>query len=281
MATTWPAWAAVRADEVPTLPPEEWGPWAQGGTCVRAPIGDHHPIEAPHFFYCQRHMAVLREQHPAPAANADRDAGLCVRCKGPAERHRKVVRVDPVACAEAERLGITVARLSTRKFCASCDPWAAPFCQTAACKAAGRKVRALPKGCCKWTATPNHRPHCQACHDDYVAARAITAMAAVAKRPTLPELPDTLCAATKCEPCNAAEVAGRFRAPALDCHNGGGSRPHCRHEHDRRLLLQRLTREQRRVTAHGDQLKPNTLRRLEVRALQRSRGGGEIPGTCH
>ena len=218
-----PLWMTVRAEEVRTLPKEEWGPWAEGVTCVRGFPGDNHPVEEPHFFYCRHHMDVLRSQHPVPRPHKERDLGLCVKCKEPAEPDRSIVRLPTVACVEAEKLGITVARLSTRKFCDTCDPWANPFCTWDWCKKElhpkGKRNRALPKGCCKKTL--NTKPHCQRCHDLWLRSRGNTARY-------------TYCQAKKCQPCNTAAAKGKKKAKALECwHQNSGWLPHCQNEHDR------------------------------------------------
>ena len=243
----------VRADEVRTgLPQEEWGAWTQGGSCVSGFPGEEHPAEPPFFFHCVSQMARIREKFPAPSAHHERDHGLCAHCKGPAELDRKVVRNASVTCAEAERIGITPARLSTRKFCAACDPWANPFCTWKRCREAGRKVRALPRGCC-WK-TKVRQPHCQDCHDHHLEVRrqqaakragranpAPSEQAAPTRRQASGEPQSNarssvgvFCQARKCAPCNAADAQGRLRALAVVCKHHGH---HCQAEHDRQNAL--------------------------------------------
>ena len=212
-----PSWMTVRADEVRTLPREEWGPWAEGVTCVRGFPGDNHSVEEPHFFYCRHHMEVLRSQHPAPRPHKERDLGLCVKCKEPAEPDRNIVRLPTVACVEAEKLGITVARLSTRKFCANCDPWANPLCNWKWCKdglhPGKKRYRALPKGCCKRTL--NTAPHCQRCHDQ---SRASSGRAVYCQR----------------EIANPATSGSERKEESKGCGVLASEiLPHCQNEHDR------------------------------------------------
>ena len=173
----WPRWATVRADEVRTvLPPEEWGAWAQGGDCSRGTPAawglqdTGHPAERPFFFHCLSCIAAVYRGGPPPKPDSQRDKGLCIRCGEPAERLRDRVFTPSAACQQAEAKGITVARLSTRKFCASCDPSRLPWCmarrRNAAC-AGSKRHRAVVD--CRHTrlAVDRHghrqyNPHCAA-----------------------------------------------------------------------------------------------------------------------
>ena len=132
----WPRWATVRAEEVRTeLPPDEWGPWEQGGECSRGTPGvfglqdTSHPSEPPNFFHCQRCLSAVHNGATIPNPSLRRDTGRCVSCGEPAELLRDRRFTPSAACQQAEAKGITVARLSTRKFCAACDPYRLPFCK--------------------------------------------------------------------------------------------------------------------------------------------------------
>ena len=167
MTATWPKWATVRADAVRTvLPPDEWGPWANGGSCSRGIPGvfgfedSQHPSEPPYFFHCRSCIVGVQKGGVVPKPHPRRDLGLCVRCGEPAELDRNVVRGDPVACQIAESRGITVARLSTRKWCETCDPYSRPWCGSRSCTTS-RKHRAEPTGCCYKTRVGNLGPHCE------------------------------------------------------------------------------------------------------------------------
>ena len=74
-----------------------------------------HPIEAPNFFYCQKHLDFEHQQYRPPRPYPRRDARLCVRCGDPAEPLRDVVMMPAVTASKAEAHGVTVARLSTRR----------------------------------------------------------------------------------------------------------------------------------------------------------------------
>ena len=145
----WPRWATVRAKEVRTLPSEEWGAWAQGGDCSRGTPAvwglpdTGHPAEAPFFFHCLSCIAAVHRGSPPPALNDRRDKGLCIRCGEPAEHLRDRMFTPSAACQQAEAKGITVARLSTRKFCAECDPFSKPMCRGRGCPDKAKPHRSI------------------------------------------------------------------------------------------------------------------------------------------
>ena len=122
----WPSWAVVRAEEVrSSLPEEEWGPWARGGACSRGiPAvfgmeGTTHLAEDPFFFHCRSCHAANKIK--PPRKHPRRDCGLCVQCGGPAELRRDIVVTHAPAAQQAEAAGVTIARLSTRRLCFTCD----------------------------------------------------------------------------------------------------------------------------------------------------------------
>ena len=172
MTEHWPRWWTVHPDQVrDTLPPEEWGGYAQGsgayppGTCINSGTEawglteNKHPTDWPLFFHC---ASCLQHRKP-PKRWTVRDAGLCVRCKHSTATLRKDVAYSDVTAARtAEAQGITVARLRTRKWCSECDPHARPFCNCRDCQSLAQegkpRRRALPLGCCDHT---NKRPHCE------------------------------------------------------------------------------------------------------------------------
>ncbi len=163
----WPRWATVRAEEVRTvLPSEEWGAWAQGGDCSRGTPAvwglpdTGHPSEPPFFFHCLSCLAAVHRGAPPPKPDERRDKGLCIRCGEPAEYLRDRRFTPSAACQQAEAKGITVARLSTRKWCAACDPHSLPFCQARRCPDRGKRHRAIV---CRHTTWKNtYLPHCAA-----------------------------------------------------------------------------------------------------------------------
>ena len=165
--STLPRWQTVRAEEVRTLPRGQWGPWAEATRCVHGTPAEIHPPEAPHFFYCRKHMAMERSLHPPAAPHRERDWGLCVLCKGPAEPDRRWARLPTVACVEAEKYGTTVARLSTRKYCAACDPYSKPWCRSRKC-GNKKKHRSAP---CSQCSQPTKHPYPH-CHDACMALKA-------------------------------------------------------------------------------------------------------------
>ena len=226
----WPLWQRVRAEEVRTLPLNELGPWARkGGTCVKGLPSETHPVEQPHFFHCRKHMAQERAFHPSPPRHKDRDLGLCVRCKGPAEPDRRWGRTPGLACALAEKHGTTVARMSTRKFCADCDPYSKPWCMARACP--NKRKRHRSAGGCSSPVRHRH-PHCAAACTKMKKRDRLTKLSQQAKHPGTDEvpLPPVQCARRKCPFCGEGP-----RAPAVDCWHNRQTRkdrspkykPHC------------------------------------------------------
>ena len=82
-------------------------------------------------------------------------------CGGPAER-LPITMGDPVACVEAEKTNSTVARLSTKRYCAGCNPSHRQLCRGRICRETGEKRRVQPAGCCNITSTSRRR-HCAKC----------------------------------------------------------------------------------------------------------------------
>ena len=117
----WPEWATMLSEEIRSdLPPDQWGPWARGGTCRRSYIGSEHPSEEPYFFHCRPCLELQRERNRPPKRHARRDRGLCVNCGNIALEKGNVKAGGPPACADAEALGITMARYMTRARCEAC-----------------------------------------------------------------------------------------------------------------------------------------------------------------
>ena len=248
----WPLWMTVRADEVRTLPQKEWGPWAEGRECVRGFPGQGHSVEHPHFFHCRKHMAELRLLYSPPPPHKNRDLGLCYRCKGPSEPDRKVVLLPTVACAEAEKRGTTVARISTRKFCAACDPYSKPFCRGRECNKAaklGRRRRRIEPNClCQPSRKVRHcLVCCKAAASHHRRVRAVrgknrppTTPVIDEVKPTPVELPPLADGAgqenCKGKLCEEAAKRGEPRHPVLPkgcCSQTNRHRPHCQRDHDR------------------------------------------------
>lgn len=168
MNQAWPRWATLRAEEVrEKLPPEEWGPWAANRSCTQSDALDGtaapglHPAEEPYFFHCRAHLTAIRRSRRTRQPHPYRDHGLCAKCGQPAEPTRTTM-VPTVACVEAERRNTTVARLSTKQYCASCTPQAAPLCPGRTCSSGKAPKRVLPAGCCAMTASGKSR-HCARC----------------------------------------------------------------------------------------------------------------------
>ena len=158
----------LRAEEVRgKLPPEQWGPWNHQGPCLVSnnTTGSSqmqpHPTEAPHFFYCRAHLQAIRERDPTVRPWPARDKGRCTSC-GDAAEPLPVTMADPVACVEAERTNSTVARLSTKRYCAGCNPYHRQRCRGRICRETGEKRRVQPAGCCNITSTSRRR-HCAKC----------------------------------------------------------------------------------------------------------------------
>ena len=127
------------------LPPEKWGAWARAsGECVRSIPGvfgltdTSHPAEPPYFYHCVRCVTSILEKSPPPKPWLRRDQGLCIRCGEPAAPVN-VIRIPAAACALAEELGITLARLNTKKFCSRCNPFDKSWCR-------GGPARAVKRG---------------------------------------------------------------------------------------------------------------------------------------
>ena len=117
----WPEWATIRSEEIRSdLPPEQWGPWSQGGICRRSPISLEHPSEEPYFFHCRPCLERQRERHRPPRKHDRRDRGLCIKCGNQALEKDHVKSSGPPGCADAEAQGMTVARYSTHRYCQSC-----------------------------------------------------------------------------------------------------------------------------------------------------------------
>lgn len=189
-------------------------------------------VEAPHFFFCREHYSKVRAKFPAPAPNPKRDAGLCIKpeCGSLAEPARDVVLMDTVSCIEAERQGVTVARLSTRKFCALHDPYANPMCQNG--KHVGKRQRALPADCCGAVKSGRNRPHCQSCHDRIAAAYKARGERARLNRPARPMPKGTNCHVKVCRHERPVE--------AVPCFHWQGRRgKHCQKAHERESEYQR------------------------------------------
>ena len=169
MTKPWPEWAMLRAEEVrEKLPPEQWGPWTNGGQCVvsntitgssnqMAP----HPTEEPYFFHCKAHLQAIRERNPTVRPWPPRDRGRCTSCGAPAAR-RPVTMADPVACVQAERTNSTVARLSAKRHCDRCNPNRRRLCRGRMCQRATGKHWVQSAGCCNITKTSQRR-HCAKC----------------------------------------------------------------------------------------------------------------------
>lgn len=167
MTDNWPRWATVRAEQVRTLlPQEEWGPWTQGGSCSRGipPVfgfqSTLHQSEPPYFFHCNRCMDAIRAAQPAPPPHPRRDLGLCITCGKPAAPLDRIVRVDAAAAQLAEERGVTIARVSTKRYCANCSPKRLPWCRSTVCAKTKGRHKALPLGCCPTTKS-KRSPHCQ------------------------------------------------------------------------------------------------------------------------
>ena len=164
---TWPKWATVPAEQARTalVDEDDWGPWVEGGECCRGIPGvfgakeSGHAADSPFFFHCLSCIAVVHRGIKIPSPNHARDHGLCLKCGQPAELDRNAIRVPAAAAQQAEARGITVARLSTRKFCASCDPYSRPYCRGRLCPNKGQRHRAYA-GCTRLTR--HNFPHCAA-----------------------------------------------------------------------------------------------------------------------
>ena len=164
---TWPKWTTVRAEQARTalVDEDDWGSWVEGGECCRGIPGvfgakeSGHAADPPFFFHCLSCIAVVHRGIKIPSPNHARDHGLCLKCGQPAELDRNALRVPAAAAQQAEARGITVARLSTRKFCASCDPYSRPYCRARLCPNKGQRHRAYA-GCTRLTR--HNFPHCTA-----------------------------------------------------------------------------------------------------------------------
>ena len=159
----------MRTEEVRTkLLPGEWGPWEHGtGLCVGGMPGSFngiastmHPVEEPYFFHCHKCLAVarsteLRQPHPK------RDCGLCEApgCGKPAALHKEKVLLNTVAARQAEAQNVTIARIITSRWCATCDPYARPYCRAVKCPKRGKPHRVEAGFVC---ASKSHGVHCRA-----------------------------------------------------------------------------------------------------------------------
>ena len=183
----WPKWATVRAEQVRTVlaDDDDWGPWVSQGECSRGSPGvfgakdTGHAAEPPYFFHCRSCISVVHADMKIPSPNAARDQGLCLRCGQPAELDRIVVRMGAVAAQQAESRGVTIARLSTRTHCRSCDPYGLPFCKALHCPDKEKRHRAT--AVCSQPRT--HRvPHCAAWCAMHKAAHAARSQKLRARR---------------------------------------------------------------------------------------------------
>ena len=120
-----------------------------------------HPTEEPYFFHCKAHLRAIQQGNQTVRPSPTRDRGRCTSCGGPAER-LPITMGDPVACVEAEKTNRTVARLSTKRYCAGCNPYHRPLCRGRICRETGEKRRVQPAGCCNITSTSRRR-HCAKC----------------------------------------------------------------------------------------------------------------------
>ena len=194
----WPKWATVRAEEVRTVVSEnQRGPWSQSSSCARGtpPVygldDTRHPSEPPYFFHCVSCIEINRSAERPRRPNQNRDHGLCVKCGERSALSEMVHSIPKVIARTAEANGVTFARLCTRMFCASCDPYSLPMCTARVCGNVKRH-RGLPRGCCGRTGT-SHRPkqaHCKTACDDFAAKKEERAVGTINRRRVVaPALP--------------------------------------------------------------------------------------------
>ena len=164
MSGTLPQWAIVRVEEARTMADgEDRGPWVGQHMCARGTPGvlgakdTEHPAEEPYFFHCKRCIAGMQSNQPPLKPNDKRDQGLCDTCSGPSEPRRDKIITNNAAAMQAEEFGTTIARLTTLRFCAACDPAIPPFCSARMCPKNGKRHRAT-------CSNPSHSsvPHCAA-----------------------------------------------------------------------------------------------------------------------
>ena len=187
MSTPRPTWKTVRAEDVRRLlPREEWGLWQEGFTCFSTtPIGEvpagAHPSEPPFFHHCLAHMEGIRRWCKPPAPWPPRDQGLCISCGESAEKRTGPDSPSlPVACVIAEREGMTIARLTTKSYCRSCNPHNPenfPRCRGTVCQETGEERRVQRRGCCGITRTSRRR-HCAVCCAAAAASLSVQVMPA-------------------------------------------------------------------------------------------------------
>lgn len=169
MNQPWPKWAILRSEQIrQLLPTDEWGPWARADRiCILSntgtPSNDHsaHDADNPYFFHCEPHLQAVRKRSKTVRPDPLRDEGRCKACGEPAER-RSIFKAPPVMCVQAERSNSTVARLSTKAYCTTCNPSNRPFCTSRQCRATGNKRRVQLAGCCSFTRSGSH-VHCAQC----------------------------------------------------------------------------------------------------------------------
>ena len=164
----------LRAEQVAELPPEERQGWeTSSGLCIgcsarpptrldqSAPAAERAGVG----FYtckpCRDHVQTHGFERPGWVGssrfppNAKRDAGLCMSCGGPAQRRTTGAWIGNAARANAELAGTTVARMSTDRWCAKCNPARRPKCNH----------------CKRRRAAPN-RKSCPTCLEGYVKYQA-------------------------------------------------------------------------------------------------------------
>lgn len=163
MTKPWPTWATLRPEQVSELPAGEQGPWKGGGTCRlwTAAGVENHPTEPPFFFHCRKHLDQVRAKSGAVDPWPNRDQGLCTVCGNPAEKRKQYVSYKAL-CLKAEQKNSTVARLSTKRFCADCDKMKDTLCNGIECRRAKERHQVLAHGCCRLT-EKGKKSHCQMC----------------------------------------------------------------------------------------------------------------------
>ena len=91
-----------------------------------------------------------------------------MKCGQPSEKVTKWLRLDIVACRQAETEGTTVARLGSKRFCAGCDPYSKPFCHGQECNRAAKEGKKRQRAtwdchCGSWDQAHRKTPHCLTC----------------------------------------------------------------------------------------------------------------------
>ncbi len=168
MTKPWPEWAMLRAEEVrEKLPPEQWGP---GTTRAHAWFPTTRLAQArssltppkPRTSSTAGRTCRRSEQETPPSGRGQPGTRAGAAHAATAAEPLPVTMADPVACVEAERTNSTVARLSTKRYCAGCNPYYRPLCRGRICRETGEKRRVQPAGCCNITSTSRRR-HCAKC----------------------------------------------------------------------------------------------------------------------